>query len=545
MESQNGNAFTVEARYVEQRIPRFKGNPLISALSLPCGDEILSEQLTDLPDFDPPQRDWPTHDRILMVESLSAFKLPFERDIQTARAFDALIRNGYVGRAPRSVAHTKVFQKLYEAQQRREAFTMTTLLPMESQLSSAIIGISGTGKTTTIQRIFSRYPESIYHPEYNITQIPYVHIQAPHDGISPKGLAMSILRKIDRLVPSGRYYEIYLRRTNQSVETLLNHCARVMHMHFVGVLVVDEIQNLKNPGTSQNTLMSLLVSASNELGVPIVFVGTSQAIKILSLDFRQGRRSVGHGFPAWGTLVRSGSLKDPGEWEIFATCLWRFQWNRVVVPFSDEWSELFYEYSQGIADIAIKLFVCAQWRAMIDGTETFSMQTFGTIMESELNLIEPMLDAMRRGDDQALDQYHDLRAPSYESLREETLKAYAGIRQRGAETRPGDASFVPRVTTTLMEAGIEENRALSLAKTVELEGKVTGIIAGVAAALKLAQPVKSPRRSDTASTNVQSNLASDDYRNALQNAATHGGTVFSHLEAMGAVCELDRLLGLN
>ncbi|WP_321793684.1 AAA family ATPase [Burkholderia pyrrocinia] len=545
MNSPNSSVFAVEAYYAPQSIPQFRDNPLICALPPACDDDVLSEQLTDMPDFSPTQRNWPAYDRLFMVASLSSFKLPFERDIQTARAFDTLIRKGYVGRAPRSAGHTKVFQKLYEDQQRGFKFNRAILLPIESQLSSSIIGLSGIGKTTTIRRIFSRYPQVIHHPDYHVTQIPYLHIEAPHDGISVKGLAESIIRKIDQLVPLGRYHELHLHRKSQSGEALLNHCARIMHMHFVGILVVDEIQNLENAGTTRRTLMSALVSASNELGVPIVFVGTSRATKVLGLDFRQGRRSTGNGFPVWGPLVRSGSLDDPGEWELFAQCLWQYQWNQVTVQFNDAWSQLFFEYCQGIADIAIKLFICAQWRAMLDGTETFSMQTFASIMKNELALIEPMLDAMRRQDNRALERYHDLNTPTSDAMLEDALNAYAGIRQRGAEIRPGDAAFVPRVSAVLIEAGIEEQRAFSAAQKVEQCGEVMGIVAGAAAALELTRPIRTAKRHGKSNNQELPELAPDDYRHAAQKAMTHGGTIFSHLHAMGAVCDLDHIITLN
>lgn len=51
----------------------------------------------------------------------------------------------------------------------------------------------------------------------------------------------------------------------------MNHAARVMHSHCVGVLIVDEIQNLSHKGTSKATLMSAFVTASNQLGVPYLF----------------------------------------------------------------------------------------------------------------------------------------------------------------------------------------------------------------------------------------------------------------------------------
>lgn len=62
----------------------------------------------------------------------------------------------------------------------------------------------------------------------------------------------------------------------------------------------------------------------HELGVPILFVGTNKAVEVLGLGFRQGRRSVGGGFPDRGHLSASHDLKEPLEWEDFITTLWAF-----------------------------------------------------------------------------------------------------------------------------------------------------------------------------------------------------------------------------
>jgi hypothetical protein len=544
MNTLHRSAFIVEARYIEQRIPQFRGNPLIEALPPVPDDETLLEQLFDLPDFSPEQREWPTYDRLQMISGLSSFLQPLERHIQLTRAFDTLMRSGYVGRAPTTASHARIYQSLYEAQQLGKAFKDIAQRPIDAQLSSALVGMSGTGKTTIVRRIFSRYPQVIYHPEHHIYQIPYLHIEAPHDGISVKGLAASILRKVDELVPDAGYYDLYVKDKRASGELLLNHCARVMHMHCVGILVIDEIQNLENAGTSKKTLMSALVSASNELHVPIVFVGTHKATDVLGLNFRQARRSSGHGFQEWHVLARGQSLDMPGEWEDFISVLWQFQWNRRVVPLDQYMSNAMYACCQGIPDVAIKLFACAQWRALLDETETFSVETLYAILDAELLKLKPMLVAMRNKDPKALDAFDDIPPLHLSSLLDDALNSYEGVRQPGADIRPGHTQFVPKVADVLVQAGINDERAISMAKKVEAEGKVTGIAAGARAALDLAQPRKAPKIGSKRRDEPPIELAPDDYRNAFRRSRESGGSAFSHLVAMGAACQLDELLDI-
>lgn len=393
------------ANYIEQRIPQYRGNPLIEALPPSLDDDALLGALFAMPEFSPEQQSWPLHERMQMLAQLANFMIPLPRHLHLAHSLDALIRQGYIGRIPRSAASHRIFGKLHE--QYRQKTTYSTNSSVVAQLSSSLIGLSGMGKTTTIKRLMSRTPEVIYHPDYGIYQIPYLHIETPYDGASVKGLAHSIFRKVDNLLPEAGYTEQYGITTRLGAETLMNHAARILHMHCVGLLVVDEIQNLENSPKNRQALMTLLVSASNELGVPILFIGTNKARRILSLDFRQARRSIGQSLTYWDRL-RKGNQANMDEWEDFISILWRFQWTRHPVAESAFLADLLYQYSQGIVDIAIKLFAASQVRAMLDGSETLTGQLIADVAQRELAMVAPMIAALRRDDVATLRAYDDI-----------------------------------------------------------------------------------------------------------------------------------------
>lgn len=317
-DKQNLASFAVEAIYTQQRVPQYCGNPFIEALPAALEDDALLESLFNTPDFDATQRGWTQSERLQMISQLASFMVPMDRHLRLAQYIDTLMRQGYVGRAPRTVESQRVFNKIYEQQKSGKTFN-TSLRQLSAQLSCALIGIPGMGKTTAIQRMFLRVPEVIFHPKYKIYQVPYLHIEMPYDGASVKGLAESIFRKLDLLLPDANYGRQY-GKERSGAETLMNHAARVLHLHAVGVLVVDELQNLENSPKNHDALMTLLVSASNELGVPIMFVGTNKARKLLSQDFRQARRSIGIASSYWGPLLQ-GTQEAPGEWDDFLSVL--------------------------------------------------------------------------------------------------------------------------------------------------------------------------------------------------------------------------------
>lgn len=547
MASQNNSVSTaVIAVYTEQRIPRYRNNPLIAALPPALDDEALGEYLHALPSFEKEQRTWAPFERLHLIAELSSFMSPLQRHVVLGWALDTMLRQGYVGRTPRTAAHVQVFQKLYEAQQAGKAFSPADdLKHVTSQNSSALIGVSGQGKTTTLRRLMRRYPQVIHHPDLDVTQITYIHIETPADGASIKGLAHSILRKIDQLVPDSNYYQKYGRST-MSVETLLNHVARVMHIHCVGLLIVDEVQNLRHGGKNMQKLMAVLVSASNELGVPILFVGTNRAIKVLGLDFSQGRRSVGSGFPEWGHLSASHNLAEPLEWEDFITTLWTFQWLKNPVDLTQALSDLLFYYSQGIIDIAIKLFACCQWQAIIDGSETITAQMFDQVWNRDFTRVQPMIDAYRSGDAALLDQYGDIAPIKFSNLLDGALNKFEGLRNQKASVRAGHQDFAPTIASALVSIGVEKDRALNIAGAVEAQGKADTVLDGAKAAIELLRPKKNTKRSGSkTAASVTQEFAPDDYRKAINDSIFNGNTIFENLRSMGVVCNPDSLLELD
>lgn len=536
------NGLFVEARYTEPRIPRYRGNPLIEALPPILDDEALAQELTQFPDFDASQRDWPTHDRLLLVAGLANFMVPMPRHIQLARSLETLIHEGYVGRAPRTADHVRTLQMLYEKQKAGASFS-SDLTGLPAVLSTALVGPSGMGKTVTTRRRLSLIPPVIHHPGLNIWQIPCLHIETPHDGASAKGLAHAILRKVDRLVPDANYYEKYAVRGKPSLETLLNHVARVLHTHFVGLLVVDEVQNLENSPKNKQALMSLLVSASNELGVPILFIGTNKARRVLGLDFRQARRATGYGQVYWDRLAK-GDMKNPGEWEDFINTLWHFQWVRRRVDLNPHLADLMYHHSQGIIDIAIKLFAAVQWRAMLDESETITAQLIDNCAKHELALVQPMIDAIRRQDAVALAAYDDVAPLNFESMLKDVQNRYEGQRLRAASIRPGDEPFAPQLAASLTQLGLEVEQAMAIADSVEATGQATNLLEGCSQALQALKPRKAVRAKKGESPEPEV-FPPGDLRNAIQQAKADQTTVFEALKASRALCNLNEVLELG
>lgn len=515
------------AAYTPQRIPHFQGNPFIEALPTLGGEADVLKGLLSLPEFEPEQRSWADHERFQMIMQLSNFMLPFERHLQLVYSVDSMMRQGYVGRLPHSVRSSSIFKKLHEK----------TLLAAQDgvtpQISSALIGMSGMGKTTTLKRFLARIPQVIEHSQYGLYQIPYLHIETPYDGASVVGLAQSIFRKIDMILPGANYAEQYMNGRS-GAETLMNHAARLLHMHHVGLLVVDEIQNLANAPKNKKALMTLLVTASNELGVPILFVGTTKARELMSLSFRQSRRSCGFGIPSWNRMEK-GDIGDGSDWAIFIRTLLSYQWVRNPTEPSPFLADLLYDLSQGIIDVAIKLFACAQVRAIMDQSETVSAQLLVDVSKRELGMLAPMVAALRQNDIVALQSFDDIEPVGLSDLISDTSSRYAGRRVIGADVTPSSEPYNQLLAGALESLGFETETARSLTES-SIQAGAKNAVDGLQKALKHATSGPSRVRSKTSGREPQVTYEPGDYRNALQGDS---GSALDSFEELNMLPDLD------
>lgn len=432
----------IEAVYLDQGLERYRGNPLIEALPPIMDLQALKVNLVGTVNFNPKDCYAKGHIRGHQISSLlDDFFQPLSIHKQLEEKISVMIRGGYVGR---NIADGTLNRKMQEGYQRIMSGATAGFQFSQSNSTAksvTLIGCSGSGKSSTISRILATYPQVIYHPKYNFIQLPYLRIECPSDG-SLKTLCLNFFREVDRTLQTS-YEEKYARKRH-STEVLLSLMGQVATQRAIGVLVIDEVQRLTlKRSISKEAMLEFFVALVNVVGVPVVMVGTPKARPIFEMELQAGRRSAGFGALFWEPMQQGVDRVNPEtgkairtEWQAFTDKLWQYQWlvNRDEV-LSDDIRDSWFDLSQGVLDIVVKLFVLAQLRAISTGLERITSKLMRTVYEQELKPVHPMLEALRKGDPELIVKYSDLQLPAIDK-RLLSLRKLIDERQAEKEKEP-------------------------------------------------------------------------------------------------------------
>ncbi|WP_022661133.1 ATP-binding protein [Paucidesulfovibrio longus] len=407
----------VRALYRKSDIPGYRDNPLIEALPPMLTMEQCKLALKGTAPLPPKDALGDGRQRAHIVSSLlDDFFQPLGEHLQLEERLSIMIRRGYVGRNLNDGTLNTQLQNGYERVMQGDLNVYRFQQAESTARSLSLIGCSGSGKTSTLNRILATYPQAIYHEQYNFKQVTYLKVDCPHDG-SLKSLCIQFFRALDRVLQTD--FERRYTRKRHGIETLLALMSQTANACGVGVLVIDEIQHLsRHRSGGVEKMLNFFVTLVNTIGLPVVFVGTPKARPIFEMDLRSGRRGAGFGALLWEPM-RAWTRESPGgrsarspEWVAFSNQLWKYQWlKKREEILSDEIRDCWYDLTQGVLDIVVKLFVLAQLRAIVTRSERITPKLLRTVYDDELKPVHPMLGALRSGDPQRIAEYSDLTLP--------------------------------------------------------------------------------------------------------------------------------------
>jgi hypothetical protein len=491
----------VEASYLPPELPKFGGNPLIEALP-PINSRMQAIKLMQrFPDYDDEMRLLPRHLRTHAVMDLLRFFQPLPIHLRLEGMISRMLRDGYLSRNPMDPSYAGTLEmrlQYFKSGQEAGHFAPTAA-------GFSILGMSGVGKSTGLCRVLHLYPQIILHSNYkgrNFTkaQIVWLTLECPKDG-STRALCLSFFEALDALL--GTTYKKDFDRRWRNTNELSLAMPNIASRHHLGMLGIDEIQNLsvaKSGGVDE--MLNFFVNLVNTIGLPVVLIGNYQAADLLGGSFRQARRGSGQGDLVWDWM---GFDED---WKLFVEALWKYQYVRKKCRLTSTLSFALHEVSYGVADLAIRMYLAAQIKAIDNGLEMITEGLLRSAYRDDFRLMSRIVEVLKSGDSEAIQKLGDVSPPPAILLHEQPGGAGrpAGGRnpgddaracpEQGAEesARPGPASSKAEPAGAV-HATSARGRGRSSKGKRGAAGFEPGDLRGVVARGALSSPPASPYQS--------------------------------------------------
>lgn len=339
------------------KLPEMKsGNELISALSIiPEYDEIICQQNQAV--------------RLMALSELYQIYIPSQMSLEIySKLYLALLRS------MQKKGTQMAIKQRYENYKAIQQQSYSGILGGSD--SFTIIGTSGIGKSSAISRAISLITENrIIETDKPYTKIiPCLIVQCPFDS-SVKGLLLEILRKVDEELGTDHY--IHAVKSRASTTDMLIGAVSSIALNNIGMLVVDEIQNVANSKNGKS-LIGALTQLINNSGISICMVGTPESTVFFEQAMQLARRSVG---------LQYTTMNYDDYFQSFCKIIFKYQFLKIRTEITAAITEWLYEHSAGIISVVVSLIHDAQEIAILTGKEVLNLDTLNEAYQQRLSLL--------------------------------------------------------------------------------------------------------------------------------------------------------------
>lgn len=345
-------------------------NELISCLSRMLSGNELYNAMKVLPEYDPSIRNADPATRLIALSSIYGVYVPTTASAEIySKMYLALLHSL---QKKNSIDAVKQYNLNYKITQ---GGSIQGILGGAD--SFTIIGTSGIGKSSAVNRAISLISTAIIElPRMKV--IPALVIQCPFDS-SVKGLLFEILRKVDELLDTTYYQKAV--RSRATVDLLIGSVSSVCLNH-VGLLVVDEIQNVANSKNGK-ALVRVLTQLINNSGISIGMVGTPESKVFFEQAMQLARRSLG---------LEYGPMPFGDDFIKVCDTLCHYQFVKSKFEMTDTLASWLYEHCGGVVSLLVSLMHDAQEIAILSGTEHVDISCFTEAYNSRLSMLHSYIN---------------------------------------------------------------------------------------------------------------------------------------------------------
>ena len=190
----------VIASYKETGVRQYDNNPFIEALPPILSVKQAGSSLKGHIEYQVSDRLAEAKARMHMVVSLlDDYFQPLSQHVLLEERLGMMMRRGYVGRNINDGTLNQKLQEGYELIKADGSKPANFSTEKTTARSMSLIGISGSGKSSSLNRILDTYPQVIFHETSNYIQITYLKIECPSNG-DLESLCLNFFSAVDNIL---------------------------------------------------------------------------------------------------------------------------------------------------------------------------------------------------------------------------------------------------------------------------------------------------------------------------------------------------------
>lgn len=393
----------------------YEGCILVDALGPILTQSQATVRLARAPRVPRGMGDIPREIAMHMLYELKDFHFPDIEEIRLQQTLDLMIRQCYKNNDP---SHPATWAALQGGPPCHS--------PIPRAFAAAVAGHSGTGKSDAIQGCLRLFPgqiiphETFPHlvgPHYQVT---YQSIDVPAGGKSAE-LGASLMQDWDHRT-GGRRFESTLAQKTYKGAKMLREWQQVANAHFLGILHLDEIQNLfkipslemRRKGKAVHEIPELRVVDDESLKWLLTFINSGRTALLVS-GTPDGMAAITKRFSNTQRFATSGyhaftRFEDPegADFINFTTALSVYQYVKKPLVVDPNVRNRIIQLTGGIRRIIIALWVCGQRVALMKKSGEFLIGDLNHAAATFLAPVGPAVEALLSGAPDRMARYEDL-----------------------------------------------------------------------------------------------------------------------------------------
>lgn len=395
----------------------YAGNILVSWLGDIPSPESALRSLIALPPAPKSLDGIPTYLRLHQLMAIRDFHLPPLIERQLMQTVDLMVRKGYHYRDPRLASTWSDISG--EHLPRRN--------PLAPAFAAAVEGLSGVGKTQACIRSLLSFPNQVIsHSEFphlanGLRQAVWLSVEVPASG-KAADLARALMEAWDDAMGTKRFAKWLAKDKITNGMLALDEWRQVAVGHFLGVLHLDEIQNLfkltslkarkdrKRSGETselsivEDQLLRWLLYLTNSGQIPLLVSGTPDGIGALTKRLSTLERITTMGYHRFDPF--SNPLAP--EFQTFLGELGKYQFVRYKIAVDEALANLILGLTGGIQRVIIALWFAAHRVAFERKSDDLRLSDFSNAAKTWLAPLAPAIAAVSSKDPEKMGRYEDL-----------------------------------------------------------------------------------------------------------------------------------------